>query len=187
MVGAILTQAVAWTNVEQAITNLKDAQALDPAVLHALPAEELALLLRPAGYYNAKARKLKALVSHLHQRYGYDLEALFSQSLQTLRSELLAIHGIGPETADSIILYAAGQPVFVIDSYTRRLCSRMGLARDTVGYDELQALFQDNLPHETALFQEYHALIVQHAKTTCRKRPLCTSCGLLAQCAFGQQ
>jgi endonuclease-3 related protein len=187
MVGAILTQAVAWSNVEKAVANLKAAQSLDFASLHRLPVEELAPLLRPAGYYNAKARKLKALVTHLHDHYQFDLDVLFSQSLRVLRDELLSIHGIGPETADSIVLYAAGQPVFVVDGYTRRLCSRLGLASDTSGYDDLQALFEDNLPRETELFQEYHALIVQHAKTTCRKQPLCSDCLLLAVCAFGQR
>ena len=134
----------------------------------------------------ATARKLKVLVAHLHDHYRYDLDALFSQGHQDLREELLSIHGIGPETADSIMLYAAGQPVFVVDGYTRRLCSRLGWAPEPISYDDLQALFEDNLPRETELFQEYHALIVQHAKTTCRKRPLCSDCPLLAICPVGQ-
>jgi len=186
MVGAILTQSVAWSNVEKAIANLKTAQMLDPAALHTVPVGELAPLLRPAGYYNAKARKIKALVAHLHDHHRYDLDELFSQDIPSLRAELLSIHGIGPETADSIILYAAGQPVFVVDAYTRRVCARLGLESQTVRYDELQAVFANNLTHDTALFQEYHALIVQHAKSVCRKRPLCGECLLLAVCPFGQ-
>jgi endonuclease-3 related protein len=186
LIGAILTQSVAWSNVEKAIANLKAAQMLEAPALYAAPVGELAALLRPAGYYNAKARKLKTLVAHLHDHYRYDLDALFSQDTASLRAKLLSIHGIGPETADSVILYAAGQPIFVVDAYTRRLCARLGLASPSIDYDELQALFEDNLPSDTALFQEYHALIVQHAKTLCRKKPLCADCPLLDMCPFGQ-
>lgn len=186
IIGAILTQSIAWSNVEKAIANLKTAQVLDPDVLHTLSVDELAQLIRPAGYYNAKARKIKALVSHLHEYYQHDLDALFAEELDTLRNELLSIYGIGPETADSIILYAAGKAIFVVDAYTRRLLSRLGLVSNKVNYSDLQATFEDNLPHRTLLFQEYHALIVQHAQTTCRKRPLCTACPLLPICELGQ-
>lgn len=186
IIGAILTQSVAWSNVEKAIVNLKDARALEPAVLHALPVDQLARLIRPAGYYNAKARKIKAFVAHLHERYRYDLDVLLSQEVEALRHELLSIYGIGPETADSIILYAAGKPVFVVDAYTRRLLSRLGLVSKTIGYDELQAIFEDNLPPRTSLFQEYHALIVRHAKSTCRKQPICALCPLLSLCEMGR-
>jgi len=186
MVGAILTQSVAWSNVEKAIRNLKAAGLLNAAGLHRTPAAELAPLLRPSGYYNAKARKLKALAAHLHDVYGCDIDRMLSQDRQTLRAELLAIHGIGPETADSIVLYAAGQPSFVVDSYTRRLLSRVGMVSAQAGYEELQVIFEDNLPRDTALYQEYHALIVQHAKSTCRKNPLCAACVLLDICQFGQ-
>lgn len=184
IVGAILTQAVAWSNVENAIANLRAAQALNPEILHTMPVDELARLIRPAGYYNAKARKIKAFVAHLHDRYNYDLAALLSQEIQILRNELLSIHGIGPETADSIILYAAGQPIFVVDAYTRRLFSRLNLVSNNVDYSELQTTLQDNLPNEASLFQEYHALIVQHGKSICRRKPLCTLCPLLSMCAF---
>lgn len=186
MVGAILTQSVAWSNVEKAIRNLKAAGLLNAAGLHRTPAAELAPLLRPSGYYNAKARKLKALAAHLHDVYGCDIDRMLSQDRQTLRAELLAIHGIGPETADSIVLYAAGQPSFVVDSYTRRLLSRVGMVSAQAGYEELQVIFEDNLPRDTALYQEYHALIVQHAKSTCRKNPLCAACVLLDICQLGQ-
>jgi endonuclease-3 related protein len=186
IIGAILTQAVAWSNVEKAITNLKAAQALELDALQAMPVEELAHLIRPAGYYNVKARKIKAFVAHLCEQHQCDLGGLLSKESAALRSELLSIYGIGPETADSIILYAAGQPVFVVDAYTRRLFSRLGLVSDQIGYDELQALFQRYLPHRVAFFQEYHALVVQHGKSICQKRPLCRDCPLLSVCAFGQ-
>jgi endonuclease-3 related protein len=182
IIGAILTQAVAWSNVENAIANLRAARALDPGILHAMPIDELAHLIRPTGYYNAKARKIKAFVAHLHNHYNYDLDALLSKEIQTLRNELLSIHGIGPETADSIVLYAAGQPIFVVDGYTRRLLSRLNLVPSNVNYSELQTTLQDNLPNEASLFQEYHALIVQHGKSTCRRKPLCTLCPLLSIC-----
>lgn len=186
IIGAILTQSVAWSNVEKAIANLKAAKALEPAVLHALSEGELAPLIRPAGYYNAKARKIKAFVAHLHEHYQYDLDALLSKEVHALRSELLSIHGIGPETADSVILYAAGQPTFMVDAYTRRLLSRLGLVSNNIDYGGLQTTFEDNLPHQTSLFQEYHALIVCHGKSICRKKPLCAACPLLSICGFGQ-
>lgn len=186
IIGAILTQAVAWSNVEKAIANLRSAQALEPAALHALPTGELAHLIRPAGYYNAKARKIKAFVAHLHEHYRHDLDALLSKEAGALRHELLSIHGIGPETADSVMLYAAGQPIFVVDTYTRRLLSRISLVCDDIGYDDLQGTFENHLPSQVPLFREYHALIVQHGKCMCRKRPLCVACPLLAVCGFGQ-
>jgi endonuclease-3 related protein len=186
IIGAILVQAVAWPNAAKAISNLKAAQALEPAVLHALPTDELARLIRPAGYYNVKARKIKAIIAHLYEHYQYDLDALLSKETRTLRRELLSIYGIGPETAGSIILYAAGQPVFVVDAYTRRLLSRLGLVSDDIDYDELQVTFEHNLPHQVSLYQEYHALIVQHGKSICRKRPLCSSCPILSLCGYGQ-
>lgn len=183
IVGAILTQSVAWTNVEKAIANLKAAGALEPAVLHSLSMDHLAQLVRPSGYYNVKARKVKAFVEHLGG-YGYDLDALFSQETPALRDELLSIHGVGPETADSIILYAAHQPVFVIDAYTMRLFPRLGLVPEGITYDQIQAFFHENLPRDVALYQEYHALIVQQCKYTCAKKPACTNCPLDAVCQF---
>ena len=187
IVGAILTQAVTWKNVERAIANLKAAGVLSPEAIHALSEEELAELIRPAGYFNAKARKLKAFVAALMERRQGDLDAFFAQELPRLRAELLAIHGIGPETADAILLYAAHKPIFMIDAYTVRLFTRLGLAREGVRYQELQRLFMENLPPDVSLFQEYHALIVAHAKETCRKRqPRCPACPLLDLCPYGQ-
>ena len=187
IVGAILTQSAAWANVEKAIGNLKAAGALSPQGLRRLSEEELARLIYPSGYFNAKARKLKAFVSLLFERFGGDPDRLLAAPAAELRPLLLATHGIGPETADSILLYAAGQPVFVIDAYTRRLCSRLGLAPTRRGdtYDAWQRLFMDALPSDAPLFNEYHALIVRHGKEVCRRRPRCPECPLLSVCPTG--
>lgn len=182
IVGAILTQAAAWVNVEQAISNLKAAKPLTPAALRYLPLDRLATLIHPCGYYNAKATKLKAFAERLGARHGDDLGQLFALGVADLRQELLSIHGIGEETADSIILYAARKPVFVIDAYTRRIVGRLGLAPESDSYSALQSLFTENLPQEEGLFNEYHALLVRHAKEVCRKPPRCPLCCLRSIC-----
>jgi endonuclease-3 related protein len=187
MVGAILTQSAAWVNVEKAIDNLKAAQALSPRALRRLSLDELATLIRPCGYFNAKARKLKALAEWLGQTYGDDLVKMSATSLKKLRVQLLAVHGIGEETADSIILYAAGKPIFVIDAYTRRIIDRLGLTLNSSRYSAYQSLFMENLPHRVALFNEYHALLVEHGKMVCRQRPLCPECCLKDICRYGQE
>ncbi len=184
--GAILTQSAAWTNVEKALANLQAAGALSPQGLRALSEAKLARLIRPSGYFNAKARKLKAFADLLCDRFGGDPDALLATPVDTLRPLLLATHGIGPETADSILLYAAQQPLFVVDAYTRRLFSRLGLSPPRDTYDAWQRLFMDALPPEAPLFNEYHALIVAHGKRLCRRRPLCADCPLLAVCPTGQ-
>ncbi|MFC2048294.1 endonuclease III domain-containing protein, partial [Chloroflexota bacterium] len=184
MVGAILTQSAAWLNVEKAITNLKAAKALSPQALRQLSLTELATFIRPCGYYNAKAKKLKSLVHWLGEYYNDDLSGLFTNSTVQLREQLLAIHGIGEETADSIILYAANKPIFVIDAYTRRIVNRIGLAPDTNGYAAYQSLFMDNLPTNVGLFNEYHALLVCLGKNACHNRPLCQRCCLQSICQF---
>jgi len=179
MVGAILTQSAAWGNVEKAIANLKGAGVLSPQGIRRLPLAELAEIIHPSGYYNAKAKKLKSLAHWLGENCGDDLSQLFATDTGRLRKQLLSIHGIGPETADSIILYAAGKPVFVIDAYTRRILNRIGLAPVDNGYDAYQAFFMENLPTDVRLFNEYHALLVCLAKDVCRRRqPLCTECCL---------
>lgn len=183
IVGAILTQSAAWTNVEQAISNLKAEMTLTPTALYDLPLDRLAQLIRPSGYYNAKALKLKAFADRLHSKYNSDLEGLFTLDTTTLRPELLSIYGIGEETADSIILYAARRPIFVIDAYTRRIVSRLGLAPGKDSYRTFQALFTENLPHDEGLFNEYHALLVRHGKEVCRKTPRCTLCCLRSLCS----
>jgi endonuclease-3 related protein len=182
MVGAILTQSAAWGNVEKAIIGLKAAGALSPEMLRRLPLAELAALIRPCGYYNAKAGKLKSLAHWLGESCGDDLNRLFARDTDTLRQQLLSIHGVGAETADSILLYAAGKPVFVVDAYTRRILSRLGLASEGVGYAAGQSLFMDNLPADAELFGEYHALLVSLAKNACRRRPRCQGCCLADIC-----
>ncbi len=184
MVGAILTQSAAWLNVEKAINNLKAARALSPRALRRFSLSEIATLIRPCGYYNAKARKLKSLARWLGEYYEDNLDKLFASRTDQLRQQLLSVYGIGQETADSIILYAAGKPIFVVDAYTRRITSRIGLAPDSDSYSAHQALFMDNLPADTILFNEYHALLVCLGKNVCRSRPLCPQCCLQNICQF---
>ena len=178
IVGAILTQSAAWGNVEKAITNLKATEALSPKALHHLSLSEVAELIRPSGYYNAKALKLKSLAHWLGKHYDNNLDKLFASDTSHLRQQLLSIYGIGQETADSIILYAASKPIFVIDAYTRRIINRIGLAPGGNSYAAYQSLFMDNLPTDARLFNEYHALLVCLAKSVCRSRPLCQQCCL---------
>ena len=184
IVGAILTQSAAWRNVEKAIANLKAAKALSPEALRRLSLSEIAALIHPCGYYNAKAIKLKSLASWLGEYYDDNLNKLFICNADHLRQQLLSIHGIGQETADSIILYAAHKPVFVIDAYTRRIINHIGLAPDSNSYIAYQTLFMDNLSTDAGLFNEYHALLVCLAKDVCRKRPLCQQCCLNSICRF---
>ncbi|MFC1874973.1 endonuclease III domain-containing protein [Chloroflexota bacterium] len=184
MVGAILTQSAAWHNANKAIDSLKGVGALSPEAIRCLPLSELALTIRPCGYYNAKAMKLKSLAHWLGSHYSDDLDRLFAADTNSLRQQLLAIHGIGQETTDSILLYAAGKPVFVIDAYTRRIISRLGMAPQRDGYDDYQRLFTANLEADAAFFNEYHALLVKLAKDACRKKPLCRRCCLNDICRF---
>jgi endonuclease-3 related protein len=186
MVGAVLTQSAAWTNVEKAIRNLRETGALSPKALRRLPVSELAALIFPSGYYNAKALKLKALADYLG-KYQDDLDRLFAVGTCQLRRELLGVHGIGEETADSILLYAAGRPVFVVDAYTRRIFGRAGLVPARGSYTDYQSLFMENLPADVGLFNEYHALLVCLGKNVCRRRPLCQQCCLNGDfCRFGE-
>ncbi len=185
MVGAILTQSAAWLNVEKAIANLKAAKALSPQALRRFSLPEITTLIRPCGYYNAKARKLKSLAHWLGEYYNDNLDKLFANDTDHLRQQLLSIHGIGPETADSIILYAANKPIFVIDAYTRRIINRIGLAPESDNYAAYQAFFMENLPADTRLFNEDHALLVCLGKDVCRNRPRCLQCCLRSICHFG--
>jgi endonuclease-3 related protein len=182
IVGAILTQSAAWTNVVKAIFNLQAAGALNPAELRRLTQGELAGLIRPSGYYNAKARKLKEFAAWFGGRYDDSLELMFRRDTAGLRRELLSVHGIGEETADSILLYAGSKPIFVIDAYTRRIFSRLGLAPAQDSYGAYQQLFTDNLPADAPLFNEYHALLVCLGKNTCKTRPVCEGCCLGSIC-----
>ena len=183
MVGAILTQATAWRNVERAIQRLKAAGALSPERMASFSEQELAELIRPAGFFRQKTRRLRALL-RLIGRHGR-VEGLFSLPAEELRRQLLALPGVGPETADSILLYAAGYPVFVVDTYTKRILHRLGLLPDEkAGYEEVQELFEKNLPRDPKLYGEYHALLVRHAKEHCRARPRCPGCPLAPVCEF---
>lgn len=178
IVGAILTQSTAWTNVEKAIANLRVAGKLSAESLRSLPDDELAAFIHPCGYYNVKAQRLKAFAGWLGERYGDNLDEMFTGDIESVRKQLLGIYGIGEETADSIILYAGNRPAFVIDAYTRRVIDRLGLTPHHPSYAAYQALFTANLPADAGLFNEYHALLVRHAKEACRKRPLCRDCCL---------
>ena len=183
MIGAVLTQSAAWANVEKAVNNLKARDVLSINALHQLPVEELARLIYPSGYYNAKAGKIKALVQWLAERYEGDLDKLFALDIPLLRRELLSVRGVGEETADSIILYAAHKPVFVVDAYTRRILHRLCLVPPTNTYAAFQDLFMQHLPHDEALFNEYHALLVCHGKEACKKVPRCQQCCLASLCS----
>ncbi|SKA16578.1 DNA-3-methyladenine glycosylase III [Trichlorobacter thiogenes] len=184
-VGAILTQNTNWGNVEKAIANLKAADRLSMTGIDSLLPNELAALIRPAGYFNVKATRLQAFTAFVLQEYGGSLDRLFTGPWQTTRQELLAVKGIGPETADSILLYAGQKPSFVVDAYTRRIFSRLGLVDELISYDRLRDFFMDRLPLDTALFNEYHALIVELGKQACRPKPQCRDCCLLARCQNG--
>ncbi|MFH0809566.1 MAG: endonuclease III domain-containing protein [Pseudomonadota bacterium] len=182
VVGAVLTQNTAWTNVAKAISNLKAAGLLSGprALAHLLvePADRLEYLIRPSGYYRLKAARLRNVLRVIEERFG-DLEGMAAMETAGLRALLLGSRGVGPETADSILLYALGRPVFVVDAYTRRVLSRHGLVGDDAGYDEIQALFMENLDPDATVFNEYHALIVRLAKEHCAKRsPGCAGCPL---------
>jgi endonuclease-3 related protein len=174
MVGAVLTQNTNWANVARAIENLKRERLLEPRALLATPFERLADLIRPAGYFRVKARRLLSLLAWLEREFACDLEAMFATAPDDLRERLLGVSGIGPETCDSILLYAGGIATFVVDAYTCRVVVRHGLiAPEEVTYDEVKALFEGHLERETALFNEHHALLVAVGKRYCRPRPRC--------------
>lgn len=178
IVGAILTQNTNWKNVEKAITNLRAAAKLTPDALHNIDQGELAELIRPAGYYNLKAKRLKNFFNWLFENYGGDLDLPANLSVSQLREELLCINGIGPETADSVILYGFEKPVFVVDTYTARICGRHGLIGPEAGYEEISRLFSENLCENLQIFNEFHALLVKLAKEHCKRKPVCKSCPL---------
>jgi len=177
-VGAILTQNTAWSNVERAIANLRAARALSVRALASMPAERLAELIVPAGYYNLKARRLLNFIEMLHAEYGGALARLFRLEDSALRTKLLTVNGIGPETADSIMLYAAYRPVFVVDAYTRRFMLRHGWLRGDETYDAIAEIFTGQLEPDMQVFNEFHALIVRLGKEHCRRKALCEECPL---------
>ncbi len=178
-VGAILTQNTNWGNVERAISNLKNTHVLAPRKLHALPEKTLAGLIRPSGYFNVKAKRLRAFLSLLCGKYRGSLKRMFRLPLAELREGLLSVNGIGEETADSIILYAAEKPTFVVDAYTRRILSRHRLCNPKAAYAEVKEVFESRLKPDVKMFNEYHALLVRLGKEFCRSRnPLCSECPL---------
>jgi len=176
--GAILTQNTNWQNVSRVMAALKAEGRLDPNHLAELPVAELANRFRPAGYYNLKARRVKNFLDFLGARFENSVASMAHEDLEPLRTELLSLHGIGPETADSILLYALHKPTFVVDAYTFRILSRHGLVTEPCSYEELRQLFMDRLPAEVPLYQEFHALLVRVAKEFCRPQPRCVGCPL---------
>jgi len=176
--GAILTQNTNWANVEKAIANLKSADCLTPEKLYRLDTSRVALLIRPAGYFNIKAKRLKNFVQWLFDNYQGKLSNLEGLDTDRLRAELLAIKGIGYETADSILLYALDRPIFVVDAYTARVAVRHGLIEPDADYEQLRELFQLNLPEDVQLFNEYHALLVKVGKLFCKPKAQCAGCPL---------
>ena len=185
MVGAVLTQATAWTNVEKAIANLRRAEALSPRAVREMDAAELEALIKPSGFFRVKARRLRALCDFIGARFSDDLDAMAREPAESLRREILEVDGVGEETADDILLYALGFPIFVVDAYTRRVFHRLGASAEDARYADLQRMFHAALPRDAALFNEYHALIVRHAAARCRKRnPLCDGCPLADACEY---
>jgi endonuclease-3 related protein len=178
IIGAILTQNTNWRNVALVLDGLKDEGLLNPRALQEMPEEELARRLKPSGYFNVKARRVKNFLDFFSQRFHHSLEEMAGADLGSLRGVLLTVKGIGPETADSILLYALHKPTFVVDAYTHRVLSRHDLAPEACSYEELQALFMENLPPGVALYQEFHALLVRLGKEFCRPRPRCPGCPL---------
>ena len=178
IVGAILTQNTNWGNVEKAIANLKAGELLNPEALHNIEVAQLAELIRPAGYFNIKARRLKSFIDWLFTNYGGELAELEGVGTGRLREELLFVKGVGRETADSILLYALKREIFVVDAYTARVAVRHGLIEPEADYEQLRDLFQSNLPQDVQLFNEYHALLVRVGKEFCRPKARCAGCPL---------
>jgi endonuclease III related protein len=178
VIGAILTQNTNWGNVEKAIKNLKRAKVFTPGKLYEIDIKRLAELIRPSGYFNVKARRLKHFIEWLFLKYNGSLPKMFKQDYVRLREELLSINGIGRETADSILLYAARKPTFVIDAYTKRVLVRHELIPEDYGYEEMKAFFEESLPEDVSLYNEYHALLVRVGKYYCKPKEQCEECPL---------
>jgi len=178
IIGAILTQNTSWTNVEKSISLIKGKGLMNPKALYDLPTDELAQLVRSSGYFNQKAKKIKRFLSFFHDLYEFHMDKMKSVPAGSMREQLLAINGIGPETADSIMLYALSKPVFVVDAYTKRIFSRHGFFSQNTSYHDVQDFFESNLDKDIQLFNEYHALIVNTGKYFCSKKPKCHMCPL---------
>ncbi len=186
VVGAILTQASSWSNVEVVVGRLKEEDLMSPRGIQEVDEEKLAEIIRPVGYYNAKTRKLKEFTGYLHRNYMGDLMKFLDRPQHELRRDLLSIYGVGDETADSILLYAAGKPSFVVDAYTKRIFSRLGLVDKDVSYNELQNFFEMNIPGDVEVYKEFHALIVELGKHYCKTNPDCGGCPLSDICGYGR-
>ncbi len=187
IVGAVLTQNTNWQNVEKAIDSLKKSGFLTLEKLKEISVSQLAQLIRPAGYFNVKAIRLKNLIDFIDKNYGGDLDKMFSEDLYRLRNDLLTVKGLGMETVDSILLYAGNKPIFVIDAYTKRIFSRCGLCFDDVSYEELQDLITRSIPVDVKLYNEFHALLVKLGKNFCKKRnPDCQNCPIKEICSYGR-
>ena len=178
IIGAILTQNTSWTNVEKAVANLRRENLLTPPALKSISRKRLSEWIKPAGYFNVKARRLKNFVDFLFEEYNGQLDGMIQEPLEELRKKLLSVNGIGPETADSILLYALDKPVFVVDTYTKRILSRHHLIDADAHYHEVQKKFTESLKADAPMFNEYHALIVRLGKDTCKTKPLCEQCPL---------
>ena len=192
IIGAILTQNTAWSNVEKALANLKSKDVLDIEKISNIDMNFLQELIKPSGFFNQKARRLKNIASYLHDNYHDDLDVFFDKNVYSLREELLSLNGIGPETADSILLYAGNLPIFVVDAYTKRICKQLPLKTE-ISYDEIQHYFEEELSKKyskdeiTQIYNELHALIVVLAKNYCKKKPDCIKCILKKHCEFKKQ
>ena len=182
--GAILTQNTNWKNVEKAIIQLNKNQLIDINKILRINNEKLAEIIKSSGYHNQKAKKLKNFCLFLMNKYHGNIKKLFSNNIDKLKNELLSVNGIGPETADSIILYAAKKPIFVIDAYTKRIYSRIFNTKKEFGYDKLQQIFMKKLDKDEKLFNEYHALLVELGKNICKKKPLCNQCPINNMCNY---
>lgn len=178
IIGAILTQNTAWTNVEKAISNLKEQNLLFPDKLYTISTEKIAVLIKPSGYYNQKAKKITSFMTYFNEKYRLDINNMKSETTETLRNQLLDIFGIGAETADSILLYALSRPVFVVDAYTRRIFSRHNILDKNNSYENIRAFFETHLEKNINLYSEYHALIVSLGKDYCKPTPKCENCPL---------
>jgi endonuclease-3 related protein len=183
IVGAILTQQASWKNVEKAINNLKNENVLEPKKLFNLSIKKLEILIKPSGFFKVKAKRLRSFLEFFIENYDGNLEKMSETTLEELREELLSVHGIGPETCDSILLYATEKPIFVVDAYTIRLCQKYPLI-NSKKYEEVQEFFQENLPKNVNLFNEFHALIVELGKNYCKTKPICEKCPLKEGCKY---
>jgi len=181
ILGAILTQNTNWVNVERALMNLKKAGFMNLSKLNKISPSQLAVLIKPSGYYNIKAQRLKNFIDFIFSEYGGRLDRMAKQPLEVLRHKILAVNGIGLETADSILLYAFDKPVFVVDAYTKRILSRHHMIPKDADYHSVQEIFMNNLNADVQFFNEYHALLVRCAKEYCRVKPLCQQCPLMGR------